>query len=256
MRSLLRSPPQLRFPLAAIWQQFKRIGPLGSIILLHIGLFYALQSGLLRHAAQAALPKVVLATFITPEQPQPDMPKPPPAAPKMVPVVKKKHTPPPVVPVVNTAPSPQAITAAPAPPQPSEPAATAAPPSPAAPAQPKLISSEIEYIQPPRPDYPSDSKRMGEEGSVTLRILVNDKGRPERVVVQKSSGSRRDWMTQRDKPLCAPSSSRILKMDDRSPSMRSYRSNFNWIVRRLMRNQVRAEVAVIEPLDDRPNSNV
>lgn len=32
---------------------------------------------------------------------------------------------------------------------------------------------------------------MGEEGKVLMRVLVNDKGRPERVDVQTSSGSPR-----------------------------------------------------------------
>lgn len=32
---------------------------------------------------------------------------------------------------------------------------------------------------------------MGEEGKVMLRVLVNEKGRPERVEVQKTSGSPR-----------------------------------------------------------------
>ena len=32
------------------------------------------------------------------------------------------------------------------------------------------------------------SKRMREEGKVMLRILVNEKGRPEKVEIQKSSG--------------------------------------------------------------------
>ena len=35
------------------------------------------------------------------------------------------------------------------------------------------------------------SRRMGEEGKVTLRVLVNEKGVAEKVDVQKSSGSNR-----------------------------------------------------------------
>lgn len=175
------------------WRQISRIGPLGAIILLHIAFFYALQSGLLREAAQV-LPKEVIATFITPEPvPQPLQPQP--ATPKTVPVVKKAVTPPkPVTPVVNTTPAPQAITAPPAPPAPpapAEPAAPAVAAAPAAPAQPKTITSGIEYIHAPQPVYPPIAKRMGEEGKAILRVLVNDKGRPERVELQKSSGSAR-----------------------------------------------------------------
>jgi protein TonB len=67
------------------------------------------------------------------------------------------------------------------------PAAPPAPAAPAAPAPPKTVSG-VEYIQPPQPDYPPIAKRMGEEGRVMLRVLVSDRGRPEKVDVQKSSG--------------------------------------------------------------------
>ncbi len=182
--------PRLGLPFLAL-RQVKRIGPLGTIILLHAVLLYALQSGLLRQAAQT-LPNEVFATFITPE-PAPDLPKPQPAPPKTVPVVKKTVAPPAARPVINTTPSPQAITAAPAAPEPAAPAAPAvtAPPAPAAPAQPRTITTGIEYLQAPRAEYPPLSKRLGEQGKVILRVLVNDKGRPEQIEIQKSSGSAR-----------------------------------------------------------------
>jgi periplasmic protein TonB len=172
------------------WRQTRRIGPLGTIILLHLGLFWALQSGLARQAVEA-LPKEIVATFITSEP----APKPQPAAPKTVPVVKKAVTPPtPAVPVVNNTPSEKAITVpsappAPAPAEPSAPAVAAAAPAPSA--APKTITSGIEYLQAPRPEYPPIARRMGEEGKAVLRVLVNDKGRPERVDLQQTSGSAR-----------------------------------------------------------------
>ncbi|MGH8809433.1 MAG: energy transducer TonB [Noviherbaspirillum sp.] len=184
-------PPAASLPLL-LWQQLTRFGPLGAIILLHIAFFYALQSGLLRQAVQA-LPKEVMVTFITPE-PKRETPKPQPPAPKTVPVVKKSVTPPPApVPVVNNTPSQQAITVPPAAPTPvaAEPAApvVAAPPAP--PAAPRTITSGIEYLQAPQPEYPAMSRRLSEEGKAVLRVLVNEKGRPERVDVQKTSGSAR-----------------------------------------------------------------
>ena len=152
MTSMPLSPP--RFHPSMIWLQFRRIGPLGLIILLHVVLLYALQSGLLRQAAEATLPKEVFVSFITPE-PQPELPK---AQPKTVPIVQKSVTPLPAVPVVNTTPSEKAITVAlpaPAPIAAAEQAATApvsAPPAPPAPpAQIKTISSGVEYLQPPQP---------------------------------------------------------------------------------------------------------
>lgn len=184
---------RMRSP-ALLWRQARRIGPLGTIILLHIVFFWALQNGLVRQVAQA-MPKEIVATFISPEpQPQPQ-----PAAPKTVPVVKKAVTPPrPAVPVINHAPSEKAITVPPAAPAPapaladmSAPVVAAAPTAPAAPALPRTVTAGIEYLQPPQPEYPPIARRLGEEGKAVLRVLVNEKGRPERVDVQKTSGSAR-----------------------------------------------------------------
>lgn len=172
------------------------MGPLGLIIFVHAAFLYALQSGLLRQAAQAALPKEVYASFLAPDKPpEPERPKP---QPKTVPIIRKAVTAPlPVAPVINAIPSEQAITVPPPAPAPiaaTEPVAATAPTpvEAAAPsAQIKTFSSGVEYIQPPQPVYPPTSKRMGEEGRIILRVLINEKGRPERVDIQKSSGSPR-----------------------------------------------------------------
>ena len=37
--------------------------------------------------------------------------------------------------------------------------------------------------------YPGISRRMGETGIVMLRVLINEKGTAEQVVIHKSSGS-------------------------------------------------------------------
>lgn len=187
--------PRTRPP-ALTWKKIKRIGPLGTILLLHVAFFWALENGLIHQAAQA-LPKEIIASFITPEKaPEPTPPKPQPAPPKTVAIVKKSITPPRPIPVVNNTPSETAIsvpTPPPQPPQREEPVVAAAPaPAPvAAPAQPRTITSGVEYIQPPDVKYPAVSKRMGEEGKSVIRVLINEKGRAERVEVQKSSGSSR-----------------------------------------------------------------
>ncbi|HWW03833.1 TonB family protein [Collimonas sp.] len=180
---------------ALAWKRIKRIGPLGTILLLHIAFFWALKSGLIHQAAQA-MPKEIFASFITPEKaPEPTPPTPQPATPKTVAVVKKNITPPRPTPVVNNTPSETAIsvpTSTPQPPQHEEPAAAAAPAAPvSAPAQPRTITSGVEYIQPPDVRYPAVSKRMGEEGKSVIRVLINERGHAERVEVQKSSGSSR-----------------------------------------------------------------
>lgn len=189
------------------WLQPGRIGPLGAIVLLHIGLFCALRSGAPHETTAHHEPaREVTAFFINPE-PRP-APAPVPAqaaAPKPVPVkpVTRPNTRPKPVPrpETKTSPSPKAITESVAPPvpavaEPATPAAVApampsAPAASPAPAQPGTITAGIEYIHPPQPDYPPVSRRMGEEGKAILRVLVNLQGRPERIEVQKSSGSPR-----------------------------------------------------------------
>lgn len=146
------------------------------------------------------MPKEVFATFVTPEPPpKPEPPKQQPAPPKTVPIVRPTVPRPPVTPVtpvINQTPSEQAITVPPPPPEPPAPVAAAvptpAPPAAAAPAAvpalPKTVTSGVEYLQLPRPEYPPIARRNGEEGKVLLRVLVNDKGRPEQVQITKSSG--------------------------------------------------------------------
>src|ERR1700677_3570776 len=118
MSSATISPPAR--PPALTWKKIKRIGPLGTILLLHVAFFWALESGLIHQATQA-LPKEIFASFITPEKaPEPTPPKPQPAPPKTVAVVKKSIPPPRPTPVVNTTPSETAISVPVAPPQPPQ----------------------------------------------------------------------------------------------------------------------------------------
>lgn len=186
-------PSPAQFPPSLLSQQLRRFLPLIIIIGLHIALFYALRSGLVHQVAQV-MPREIVASFVTLQPPTPE-PKPQPA-PKTVPVVKKPVAKPKPRPVVTDKPAPQAITQEappPAPPSsepPSDAPPTAAPSAPPAPAMPKMISG-VSYINPPRPVYPPLDARMGNEGTVTLRVLINEQGRAERVEVQKSSGSLR-----------------------------------------------------------------
>ncbi|MEQ1743493.1 MAG: energy transducer TonB [Candidatus Nitrotoga sp.] len=189
------------------WAQVKRLVPLTFIILLHFCFFYALLNGWFYQAGQALpkaepeLPKEIFVSLITVDNtPEPPPPEPQPTPPKPVPVVKKTVTPPPVIPVINKAPSEQAITTPPVPPQPPvppKPAEVAPAPEPAPPApppppsQPKTVTTGVQYLHAPEPEYPPLARRMGEEGRVTLRVLVNENGRPTRVDVQKTSGSPR-----------------------------------------------------------------
>ena len=124
--------------------------------------------------------------MVRPPEPAP----PPPPKP-----VVKKPTPKPVVkkpaPVTE---SPTALSAAeeaapPPPPAPAPPAA--APAATAAPATVTAARFDAAYLNNPRPGYPALSRRLREEGQVTLRVLVSPDGQPAQVELRSSSGSER-----------------------------------------------------------------
>lgn len=178
---------------------FRKLAPLLIIIGLHAAFLYALQSGLLSHPVVQSAPKEIIASLITltPEPVPQAKPQPQPPKPKVVPVVKPKPKP---RPIIKPKPSPQAITEATPPPplpkpstEPSSEAVVSAPAASAAPApaaRPKIVTG-VAYINAPRPVYPALDARMGNEGTVTLRVLINARGRAEKVDIQKSSGSQR-----------------------------------------------------------------
>ena len=146
------------------------------MVLLHLVLLWAIQSGLATRVVQAA--KVVvqaeLISEVTPSLPPPPV-KPPPPAPKTPPPL-------PTAPVVSN-PSAAAIQL---PAQPANPA-------PAAPPAPAVRTGAV--IQPgascAKPDYPSASRRLEEEGTVTLKFLIGVDGRVMQAEVEKSSGFQR-----------------------------------------------------------------
>ena len=62
--------------------------------------------------------------------------------------------------------------------------------APAAEAQVTLASFSAAYLSNPAPRYPDAARRLGHEGTVTLRVLVTVDGVPSRVELGQSSGSR------------------------------------------------------------------
>ena len=81
-------------------------------------------------------------------------------------------------PSANTAPASPAQASA----QPS--ARTATP----APATVVLPSSDADYLNNPPPAYPRMSRRMGEQGTVMVRVLISVDGRAEQAEIRTSSG--------------------------------------------------------------------
>lgn len=167
----------------------RRLGGLAVVIALHALVALAVLAATeLREVIRAPAPvQVRLLPSAPPRQPEP--PRPLTFAPKFV-------TPPPVtvpmpeLPDLPPLPELPAITAA------AVPAAEAAPavttpgggdggaPHPAAPVQVEHIA----YARFDPPQYPPLSRRLGEEGVVVLRVLIDERGTPVAVEVHRSSG--------------------------------------------------------------------
>lgn len=184
----------------------------GSVVLLHAAGLWALQSGLMRQAAEIIIPAEVLSEFLTPAPPAappaPPVPqphKPTPAPPKPTP---PKPTPPKPRPAPTPAPAPMPLaiaapTPAPAAPvgvvqqqpaaAPVEAAPAPAPAAPAAPPGPAIIqpSSDASHLNNPKPVYPAVSKRLGEQGKIVLRVLIGTDGLPQKIEIKQSSGYER-----------------------------------------------------------------
>ena len=161
-----------------------------------------LQVSAVQDAVRQVAPLVV--DFITIERPKPETPPPPPPKTRRQPV--PRLSPPPVlaapptpapeapapfvVPPPPPEPVPLAMTplAPPAPPAPPALPAPPAPPPPAPPAPRVIPASNVAYLTPPPIEVPLASRRMGEEGTVQLRVLVGTDGLPKAVTVQRSSG--------------------------------------------------------------------
>lgn len=178
-------------------KHLKRICLLVAIAVAHAGFIYALYANVLQTAAPQPAPiKEIIASLLTPTPPQPETP-PMPAAPPPPPKVRQPEPSKTPIPAATPVPRPAAAPSQPATPAtPSPPAAasdapaTAAPATPPAPpAAPRIVTSGIEVLHLPK-EYPALSRRMGEEGTVVLRIFINERGQPDpaKISVHQSSG--------------------------------------------------------------------
>lgn len=156
---------------------YRRLGGFAFVVVLHIGLLYALQSGL----AKTLVNKVMgpMETRVI-EDIKPEEEEPPPPPPKF-------QAPPPMfvdMPdvAITEAPTSNTITTNNAPPK-------AAPPPPKA-----------DVIIPPRqnprspiaqPEYPTMSRRLGEEGATILLLTLDEDGRVTAASIAETSGFER-----------------------------------------------------------------
>ena len=168
---------------------------LTAVVVLHGLLFWAINSGLARKFVKVIKGPVEAVLL---EEAKPDIPPPPPPPPPTPPPPPKNLPPPPpaYVPAAEiqvAAPSPVNAIAAVS----NTPQAIASP-------SPLPVQSTPQPVSPPvqtaavisaasceKPDYPSASKRLEEEGTVQLKFLVGVDGKVIESAIEKSSGFRR-----------------------------------------------------------------
>ncbi len=168
-----------------------------TVLLLHVGVLWALQAGLLRRVVEVLVPAQVMLEMATPQEnkPEPQRPAPTPVKTKQIPAA-----PPTPLAVATPTPQPSELTLAPVAPSPpantahtgdkapsntTAAATTAAPP---APPKLELPSSDADYLNNPKPPYPPLSKRMNEQGKVIIRTLIGADGTAHDASVYQSSG--------------------------------------------------------------------
>jgi protein TonB len=166
----------------------KHLVGLGLVVVLHLLLLWAINSGLARSFVKK-LKGPVEAVLL--EEQKPDIPPPPPPPPpKNLPPPPPSYVPPVDV-QVNAPPPVNAIAAVsntPQPPAPPSPLPVSTTPAPAAPVRTGAVVNSANCE---KPDYPSASRRLEEEGTVSLRFLVGVDGKVLQAEVEKSSGFRR-----------------------------------------------------------------
>ena len=167
----------------------KHVIGLTAVVVLHGLLFWAINSGLARKFVKVIKGPVeaVLLEETKPEIPPPPPPPknlPPPPPSYVPPVDIQVATPPPVNAIAAVSNTPQPV----APPSPL-PVQMSAPPAP--PAPPVQTAAVISASSCEKPEYPSASKRLEEEGTVQLKFLVGVDGKVMESALEKSSGFRR-----------------------------------------------------------------
>lgn len=167
----------------------------GSVVVFHVLVLWAMQTGLMHRAVEWVVPAEILVEFVAPTATK--VVPPPPAPPTPVPLKQAvAQAPTPVktvaqlpLAIADMTPSPNApvgvIAPAAAAPQVATPVAMVAT---AAPARVELPSSDADYLQNPKPAYPPLSKRMGEQGKVVVRVLIEVDGKAQKAEIKQSSG--------------------------------------------------------------------
>jgi len=159
------------------------------VLLLHVGIIYALVSGLGRQVVEVLRKPLETRIIAEPKTTPPPPPLAPPPLPRLA-APPPPYIPPPEIQIRSAPPPVTAITAVttvkPAEPVPftRPPEPVAAPPAPAV-RLPAVIDAARSCQQ---PEYPPISRRMGETGTVVLQFLIDVDGRVIDSKIDNSSG--------------------------------------------------------------------
>lgn len=189
--SYLSQSPYARRPQP---QSSGRLVGIAVVVLLHIGLIYALISGLATKAVHVITEP--LKTEIIEEIAPPPEDTPPPPPPPKFDTPPPPFIPPPEINIARPPPPATAIsqTTAERPPVVQPPTRPAPPPPP--PTGGKL---DVKSLQKNRAEYPSQSIRLEEAGTTVMRLYCNADGRISDASIEKSSGFERldnAWMKE------------------------------------------------------------
>lgn len=174
------------------------------VVLAHALAFWALLNAPKIEAPVIEPQQPMMVSLLDVPAPEPELvpvvPKPPEPEPvvKKLPKVKPKETKPVLQPVKeSTIPVAEPVSA-PTPPSPPAPVEVAKAPEVKPAPEPPQVKDVIEepkigvsYMINPAPPYPAISRRIGEQGKVLMRVVVNINGEAESVKIENSSGSTR-----------------------------------------------------------------
>jgi periplasmic protein TonB len=166
-----------------------RIVGIAFVVLLHALLIYALVTGLAYRAIEVVRAPIETKIIEEAKPPSPEAPPPPP--PQLAPP-PAAFVPPPDVHVETPPPPPPKSTAirVVTPPKPVAPAPVA--PAPVAPAPPVAVPVRVmprlDMQRSQQPEYPAASRRLGEQGTSVIEVLVGVDGRVLDAKLLQSSG--------------------------------------------------------------------
>lgn len=182
----------------------------GAVALGHVGVAWLISSGAWTRVTPKSAPDQVIMASVTMEAPAHPPKKPAPAIRPSQPQTKSEQPPKPQATPINPQvhPTPALSPALPNDAVPVVPSTAPAPASSARTAEPQaagiqrpathtpavavvLPSTSADYLNNPAPPYPRVSKRLGEQGTAVIRVLINTEGRAEKAEVRTSSGHAR-----------------------------------------------------------------